>query len=451
MDGSSAPKRGESAATENAIGRQIETAGLRPSCAEALEPYPVWMRETLTYIGRVDYRNDHRRFGVKCEDRFLHAYVIGKTGTGKSTLLGNMAAQDLAAERGFAFVDPHGDLIESLHADIVGRDSCDVIYLNATDPEQPYGYNPLHAVRYEHIPIAASGLLEVFKKMWSDAWGVRMEHILRNALYALLERKDATLSDIPRLFRDRAYRKTVAASLQNEPVRLFWEKEFEHYSFSYRADGVASIQNKIGAFLADPIMRRILTEPREPISLRRIMDEGKVLLVNLGKGKIGDDSSALLGGLLITTIGLAAYSRADSMPATRRDFFVYVDEFQNYTTLAVADMLSELRKYRVSICMAHQYLHQLEPEIRHAVLGNVGTLLSFRLGAEDAPYIARELLDEVSQRDLLSLENHHFYIRLMIDGEPSKPFSGVTETPEMSASGGLISLASCPVTAGKST
>lgn len=384
------------------------------------------MHGDVTYLGRVNHRNDNRRFGIRQEDRFLHLYVIGKTGTGKSTLLGTMAMQDSSAGRGFALIDPHGDLVERLHADICRSNARDVIYLNATDPFQPYGYNPLHAVRYEHIPLAASGLLEVFKKMWSDAWGVRMEHILRNALYALLEQKHATLSDIPRLFLDRSFRRQIVSSLQNAPVKLFWEKEFERYSFSYRADGVASIQNKIGAFLADPLMRRILTEPKVPISLRRIMDDGKVLLVNLGKGRIGEDSSALLGGLLVTTIGLAAFSRADAAPALRRDFMVFIDEFQSFTTLAVANMLSELRKYRVGLTMAHQYLHQLEPEIRHAVLGNAGTLLSFRVGAEDAPHISRELLERFDARDLQSLENRRVYIRLMIDGQPSKPFSAVS-------------------------
>lgn len=384
------------------------------------------MRDSIMGIGIVNHRNDRRRFGIKCEDRFLHTYVIGKTGTGKSTLLGNMAAHDLAVGNGFALIDPHGDLVERLHSDAVRAGIRDVIYLNATDPNQPYGYNPLRHVRADRIPLAASGLLEVFKKMWSDAWGVRMEHILRNALYALLEQKEATLSDIPRLFRDPAYRKDIAASLQNEPVRLFWEKEFERYSFAYRADGVASIQNKIGAFLADPVMRRILTSPKEAISLRRIMDEGKVLLVNLGKGKIGEDSSALLGGLLVTTIGLAAYSRADIAPDARRNFFVYVDEFQSFTTLAVANMLSELRKYRVGLTMAHQYLFQLEPEIRHAVLGNAGTLVSFRLGAEDAGYVSREFDSRFEVGDLLNLQNHHVYLKLMIDGQPSRPFSATT-------------------------
>lgn len=398
-----------------------------PSCTESRGPYPCWMPSDITYIAQTNHRNDRRRFGIKREDRFLHMYVIGKTGVGKSTLLGTMARQDLVAGSGFVLIDPHGDLVERMYREAQALGRTDVIYLDAADHAQPFGYNPLRYVRPELIPLAASGLLEVFKKIWADAWGVRMEHILRNALYALLEQKDATLLDVLRLFRDKTYRTKIAASLCNEPVKLFWEKEFDRYSFSYRADGVASIQNKIGAFLADPMMRRILTEPKEAISLRRIMDQGKVLLVNLGKGRIGEDSSALLGGLLVTTIGLAAYSRADTGPESRRDFFAYVDEFQSFTTLAVANMLSELRKYRVSLTLAHQYLHQLEPEIRHAVLGNAGTLISFRLGAEDAPYISRELLERFDSSDLQNLENRHFYIRLMIDGQPSRPFSATTQ------------------------
>lgn len=384
------------------------------------------MTSDVIGIGHVDHRNDRRRFGIKREDRFLHVHIIGKTGVGKSTLLGGMAGQDIATGNGCAVIDPHGDLVERLHRDFSPSRVDDMIYLDAADPTQPYGYNPLHAVAYDHIPLAASGLLEVFKKMWADAWGVRMEHILRNCLYALLEQKSATLSDIPRLFRDKTYRKELATGLRNDAVRLFWQQEFERYSYGYRADGVASIQNKIGAFLADPIMRRIVTAPQEPISLRRVMDQGKILLVNLAKGRIGDDSSALLGGLLVTTIGLAAYSRAEIPPAERRDFFVYVDEFQTFTTLAVANMLSELRKYRVSMTLAHQYLHQLEPDIRHAVLGNAGTLISFRLGADDAASVAREMVDRFDAEDLQNLPNRHMYVRLMIDGTPSKPFSATS-------------------------
>ena len=382
--------------------------------------------DDILRLGRVDFRNDRRVFGIKREDRFSHIYVIGKTGTGKSTLLETMAQQDLERGNGFALIDPHGDLVESIAARIPASRQDDVVYLNAADPAQPYGYNPLRHVRADRIPVAASGLMEVFKKMWPDAWGVRMEHILRNTLMALLEQPNATMHDILRVFSDKEFRKQVVASLKNETVKRFLEKEYERFSFGYRSDGIAPIQNKVGAFLADPMLNRILTSPKKDLHIRKIMDEGRVLLVNLAKGRIGDDSSSLLGGLLVTTIGLAAYSRADMPEKQRRDFFVYIDEFQSFTTLALANMLSELRKYRVGFTVAHQYLHQLEPDVRHAVLGNAGTIISFRVGAEDAPYLAREFQSRFEEIDLLQLPNYHIYLKLMINGMPSKPFSSVT-------------------------
>jgi type IV secretory pathway TraG/TraD family ATPase VirD4 len=382
--------------------------------------------KSIIRFARTDFRNDQRVFGIKNEDRFAHVHVIGKTGTGKSTLLETMALQDIKLGRGLALIDPHGDLVERVAANVPPSRRSDVIYLNAADPAQPYGYNPLRHVRGDRIALAASGLMEVFQKMWPEAWGVRMEHILRNLLMALLEQPRASMADILRLISDKKFRVEVAKSLRNETVRAFLEKEFERFSFGYRADGTAPIQNKVGAFLADPMLNRILTAPAIDLHIRKIMDEGKVLLVNLAKGRIGDDSSSLLGGLLVTTLGLAAYTRADSAPETRRDFYIYIDEFQSFTTLALANMLSEMRKYRVGFTIAHQYLHQLEPDIRHAVLGNAGTLISFRVGAEDAPYLAREFEGRFEQSDLMRLENYHIYLRLMIDGMPSKPFSAVT-------------------------
>ncbi len=387
----------------------------------------------VTRFARVDFRGDERIFGIKDEDRFSHVYVIGKTGTGKSTLLENMALQDLERGNGFALIDPHGDLVGRIAARIPASGRRDVIYLDATDPSQPFGYNPLRHVREDRIALAASGMMDVFKKMWPDAWGVRMEHILRNVLLALLEQPDATLNDVLRLMTDQKYRKEIAWSLRNETVRNFLEKEFERFSFGYRADGIAPIQNKIGAFLADPLLNRILTKPEKDLHLRRIMDDGGVLLVNLAKGRLGEDSSSLLGGLLVTTIGLAAFSRADMPAEKRRDFFVYVDEFQSFTTLALVNMFSELRKYRVGFTVAHQYLHQLEPEIRHAVLGNAGTLISFRVGAEDAPLLEREFVERFEQIDLMQLPNYRIYIKLMIDGMPSKPFSAVTLSPDIAS------------------
>src|SRR5581483_1359378 len=360
---------------------------------------------------------------------FSHIYIIGKTGTGKSTLLEHMALQDALYGRGFALIDPHGDLVDRVAQRIQHHRRKDLMYLDASDPSQPYGYNPLRHVRKDRIALAASGLMEVLKKMWPDAWGVRMEHILRNVLMALLEQPHSSLDDVLRIFTDKSFRLEVARSVTNEPVRRFLEKEFERFSFGYRTDGTAPIQNKIGAFLSGPLVRRIVTAPKIDLRIRQIMDERNILLVNLAKGKIGEDSASLLGGLLVTTIGLAAYTRAVIEARERQDFFVYVDEFQSFTTLALSNMLSELRKYRVGFIMAHQYMHQLENDIRHAVLGNAGTLISFRLGGEDAPYFAREFRNRFSETDLMQLENHHMYLKLMIDGMPSKAFSAMTLPP----------------------
>lgn len=386
----------------------------------------------IIQFARVDFRNDDRVFGIKDEDRFLHLYIIGKTGTGKSTLIETMALQDLEHGNGFALIDPHGDLVSRVAARAAASHTDRVIYLDATDPNQPFGYNPLRHVSEDRIALAASGMMDVFKKMWPDAWGVRMEHILRNVLMALLEQPDATLHDVLRVFSNREFRRRVANSLRNDTVRTFLLKEFERFSFGYRADGTAPIQNKVGAFLADPLLNRILTAPKTDLHIRRIMDQCQVLLVNLAKGHIGEDSSSLLGGLLVTTIGLAAFSRADTPQSERKDFFVYIDEFQSFTTLALANMLSELRKYRVGFTVAHQYLNQLDPQVRHAVLGNAGSIISFRVGVEDAPYLVHEFHSKLSEIDLLQLPNYRIYLKLMIDGTPSRPFSAATLKPRIS-------------------
>jgi type IV secretory pathway TraG/TraD family ATPase VirD4 len=380
----------------------------------------------LVTLGRVDFRRDTRPFGIRTDDRFTHIFIIGKTGTGKSTLIESMALQDIRLGNGLALIDPHGDLAERVASLVPTSRRADVIYLDAADPTQPYGYNPLRHVRDDRIPLAASGLMEVFKKKWPDAWGVRMEHILRNTLLALLEQPSATLHDVLRMFSDKEYRKRIARSLKNETVKTFLEKEFDRFSFGYRTDGTAPIQNKVGAFLADPMLNRILTSPEKDLHIRQLMDEGKILLVNLAKGKIGDDSSSLLGALLVTTLGLAGYSRADTPLERRRDFFAYIDEFGSFSTLALANMLSEMRKYRIGFTTAVQYLQQMEPPIRHAMLGNVGTLIAFRVGVDDASYLAKEFQPRFEPVDLIQLPNYHVYLKLMIDGMPSKPFSAIT-------------------------
>jgi type IV secretory pathway TraG/TraD family ATPase VirD4 len=383
--------------------------------------------ETATsYFARTNHRASNVSFGIKQSDRHSHFYVIGKTGVGKSTLLETLARQDLAAGRGFALIDPHGDLVERIASDAFAEETKRIVYLNAPDAAQPYGYNPLRRVRDDKIPLAASGLIETLKKLWPDAWGVRMEHVLGNTLYALLEQDDAHLPDILRLYADERYRKAITRKVRNETVRRFWQKEFEQYHFRQKADAVAPIQNKLGALLSDPTLYRILVAPQVDLRFRSMMDEGKVLLVNLAKGRLGEDSSALLGGLIVSTLGLAAFTRAESPTGMRRPFFIYLDEFQTFTTLMLANMMSELRKYGIGLTLAHQYFHQLDPDIRHAVLGNAGTLISFRVGPEDAAILAREFQPTFDVRDLLNLPNQSIYLKLMIDGTPSKPFSART-------------------------
>lgn len=389
---------------------------------EAMTP----QQSDIAYFARTNKRDPHRTFGIRYADRLSHMYVIGKTGTGKSTLLETLFQQDIAGRAGLALIDPHGDLAERIAANIPENRRDEFILVDVADPDQPFGYNPLRHVRPDRRTLAASGLLEVFKKMWPDAWGPRMEHILRYALLALLDYPHATLSDILTLLTDRSFRNTVIGHIQNPQVKAFWGTEFKGYSPRFQQDSIAPIQNKVGAFLADPLLKRFLTEAKKPLQFRDIMDRGKILVVNLSKGRLGEDSAHLLGGLLVTTIGLAAFSRADTAEPERRPFFLYVDEFQNFTTLAVANMLAELRKYRVGTVLAHQYLDQLEPEVRDAVIGNAGTLISFRLGGKDAPFIAREFMPVFKAEDLVGLANHEIYLRLMVDGAPSKPFSATT-------------------------
>lgn len=379
--------------------------------------------DSITYFAETLSRHPRRRFGIRREDRLSHIHIIGKTGTGKSTLLETMILQDIARGEGVTLLDPHGDLVERIARAIPPHRRQDVIYFDPADPKQPYGYNPLKRVAPEKRVLAASGMLEVLHKTWGErAWGQRMEHILRNALLLLLDQSEATLADLLTLFRDETFRRKAIRNCRNAQVREFWRLEYPKYS-RFAAEAVAPIQSKVSAFLSDPALCRVLTRPEHPIHIRRLMDESRILLVNLAKGKLGEDSAALLGGLLVTTVGLAAFSRAEMPEYDRRAHWLYIDEFQSFTTLSFANMLSELRKYRVGMVLAHQYLHQLDPEIRHAVLGNAATLIAFRLGAQDAASMAREFEPVFDRTDLLTLPNHHIYLKLLIDGEPSRPFS----------------------------
>lgn len=383
----------------------------------------------IALFARGNFHDKRRAIGILQADRLAHMYVIGKTGTGKSTLIETLARQDIAAGRGLALLDPHGDLVERVVAAIPEDRQRDVIYFNVPDATRPLGFNPLERTFPFNSSLAVSGLLEVFKKIWSDSWGPRLEHVLRNALLALMDHPAASLTDILRLIDDKSFRRKVAEQTSNEQVRTFWLREFEGYSWKFRSVIVAPIQNKVGAFLSDPILNRIVTQTKSAFDLRQVMDERKILVVNLAKGKIGEDSAALLGAMIVTKAGLAGLSRADTAEEDRPAFFMYLDEFHTFTTLAVASMLSELRKYRVGLILAHQYVSQLEPEVRDAVLGNTGTIITFRLGAADAQELEKEFSPELSALDLTTLPNYQVYLKVMVDGEVTRPFSAQTLKP----------------------
>lgn len=383
----------------------------------------------VALFATTDYHHQPQRFGIKQADRRAHTYVIGKTGTGKSTLLETLIRQDMAAGRGLALLDPHGDLVERVLAAVPPSRRPDLIYFDATDAEHPFAFNPLENVSRSKRPLAASGMLSVFKAIWADSWGPRLEHILRNALLALMDQPEASLADMTRLLEDREFRRGVAERVRSPVVRDFWIVEYEGYPERLRAEAIAPLQNKVGAFIANPVLHGILTQRKSAFRLRRVMDEGKILLVNLAKGKLGEDTAALLGSLLVSRMHLAALSRADVPEEKRRDFHLYLDEFHGFTTASLAGMLSELRKYRLSLILAHQYMAQLDPEIRDAVVGNVGTMISFRIGAADAEQLAPEFRPEFSAADLVNLPNYHIYLKLMIDGAVSRPFSAYTLDP----------------------
>lgn len=389
---------------------------------------------SISYFAETNFRNEGRGFGIRQADRLSHMHIAGKTGTGKSTLLETLFTQDLEAGRGSALIDPHGDLAARLAARVPAWRRDDLVYVDLPDPAQPYGYNPLTHVSAERRSLVASGVMELFEKLWPAAWGQRMEHILRNTLLVLLELPEANFADILRLYADKFFRHRAAANCSNEQVRVFWRTEYPKYTYRYQAEAIAPIQNKVGAFLADPRLYRFFVAPEKPLRIRPLMDEGKVLIVNLAKGQIGADSASLAGGLVMTALSLSAFSRASLPENARRPFYVYADEFQSFTTLAVANMAAELRKYGIGLVLAHQYLHQLAPDVRHAVLGNAGTLIAFRTGAEDAGYLAREFEPVFSAEDFIGLPNHRMYLRLMIDGEPSKPFSATALAPVRSVS-----------------
>ena len=386
-------------------------------------------RPDLAVLGETAYRGHRRRFGIGPDDRLRHVAVVGKTGMGKSTLLLRLIASDLAAGRGVGLIDPHGDLAEGVLASVPSARTNDVVFFDAADGEHPVSFNPLACGDPARRPLVASGVLAAFKKLFGFSWGPRLEHVFRNILLTLLEVPGSTLVTAQRLLDDTRYRQTFLGHVADNVLRSFWLHEFAAMPPKLRAEAIAPVQNKLGQFVSSPLLRNIIGQERSRLDLRRVMDEGKILVVNLSKGRLGDDASSLLGSLLVSSIQLAAMERADVPEARRRPFHLYVDEFQNFATESFATILSEARKYRVALTVANQYLAQMDDATRSAVFGTVGTLVSFQVGAEDAEAVATQLGPDALPADLLQLPKHTACVRLLIDGMPSRPFTMKTLPP----------------------
>lgn len=385
--------------------------------------------DKITILAQTNFRNEKRRFGIKKDDRRRHVYLIGKTGMGKSTALENMIIQDVQNGEGLAVVDPHGDLAETILNYIPANRINDVIYFNPADADFPIAFNVMEAVTQEHKHLIVSGLIAVFHKLWADSWGPRLEYLLRNSILALLDYPGSTLLGVTRILVDKNYRKKVVDKVKDPVVKAFWVDEFTKYSNQFQVEAISPIQNKVGQFLSIPMIRNIVGQVKSTIDLREVMDNKKILVMNLSKGRLGEDASSLLGAMMITKLQLAAMSRVDVPEDQRQDFYLYVDEFQNFATESFANILSEARKYRLNLIIAHQYIEQLDEKVRASVFGNVGTIMLFRIGAADAEFLVQEFTPYFTEEDLVNLTKFNVYMKLMIDGVSSTPFSATTLPP----------------------
>jgi len=354
---------------------------------------------------------------------------LGKTGMGKTALMENMAIQDIQSGKGVAFVDPHGEAAERLLDFVPPERINDVIYFNPADLEYPIAFNVMEKVDLAHRHLVAGGLMGVFKKIWPDVWSARMEYILNNCILALLEYPGSTLLGINRMLADPAYREKIVSRITDPVVKAFWVQEFARYTQRYEIEATAAIQNKVGQFISAPLIRNIIGQVKSTIDMSEVMNTEKILILNLSKGMIGEDASRLLGALLITKLQLAAMQRVTIPEEERKDFYLYVDEFQNFATESFVSILSEARKYRLCLIIGHQYIAQMEEKVRDAVFGNIGTLISFRVGAEDAEFLEKEFAPEFSAQDLVNLAKYNIYVKLMIDGVAGRPFSAETLPP----------------------
>ncbi|HEY5714124.1 MAG TPA: type IV secretion system DNA-binding domain-containing protein [Candidatus Gracilibacteria bacterium] len=411
----------------------VKTPGIDWIVSRTVEPpkdLPMEGEEDVTLIGKTNFRNSNIVYGMRPEDRLRHCYIIGKTGMGKSTLLENMIISDIMEGKGVGVVDPHGDLIESIISLIPKSRTNDVILFDPSDSNWPIAFNLLEGKNQAQRSLIASGLIGVIKKLNIDSWGPRLEHFLRNTILALVEAPDTTMLGITRMLVDKNYRAKILQYVEDPMVRSFWETEFSALAPAKLAEAVGPIQNKVGQFLATPIIRNIIGQPKSTLDIRGAMDSGKIILVNLSKGKIGEDNTTMMGSMLITKFQIDAMSRADVPEKDRKPFMLYIDEFQNFATDSFATILSEARKYKLSLTMANQYIAQMSEEVAAAVFGNVGSLISFQVGIDDAKIMSEQFDEEVLlPNDLIALPKYAVYNRIMVDGLTSPVFSAWTLPP----------------------
>jgi CxxC-x17-CxxC domain-containing protein len=391
------------------------------------------INKDVTYLGLTTFRDKNQLFGIKRKDRRQHVYILGKSGTGKSVLMFNMIIQNIQNGEGVCVVDPHGELVEGVLSAIPPHRMKDVVYFNPADTDYHVGFNVLELIDPQYKHLVASGLMGIFTKIWANAWSARMEYILNNCILALLDTPGTTLLGIPRMLVDKDYRQKIISNLKDPVIKAFWIHEYEAWQDKFRNEAIAPIQNKVGQFLSTSIIRNVVGQSISTINIFDIMNDSKIFLVNVSKGRIGEDNSGLLGGMIITKIQLAAMERVRIPEEHRKDFYLYVDEFQNFVTDAFAGILSEARKYRLNLTVAHQYTAQLKigvnTAVRDAVFGNVGTMIVFRCGSDDADFLESEFDPEFTPSDIVNLPNYKIYLKLMIDGVTSRPFSAKTLPP----------------------
>lgn len=409
------------------VSNVVQTTSKRAPAPDILPIYGQVHPQDVSFIGQTNYRNDNKVFGLKRIDRRRHLYVVGKTGSGKSKLLELLIIADLTSNQGCCLIDPHGDLANEILKYIPAERKKDVVYIDPTDKNFPVGFNPLEPVTdYEVRQQLATFFISIFKKLFVATWNPRMEHLLRFITLALLETPDSNILGISRILSDTAYRQRVIMQIQDPVVKAFWANEFSPSDPQLANEAIVPILNKVGQFISNPVIRNIVGQRKNVLNFEKFMNEGKIVIINLSKGKLGEENTALLGSMFITKIQQAALSRAKIAEEDRRDFYFYIDEFQNFATEAFSSILSEARKYHLDLTIAHQYIAQLPEDVRATAFGNVGTIISFAIGADDATYLAKEFSPTFSADDMINLNTREMYIKMSIDGKVTPPFSAYT-------------------------